>query len=51
MDSGKRGCNDNVLRENDFSYAPTNGIEVTFSRNIIAGNRVFECDHGILGRL
>ena len=49
MDSGKGGCNDNVLRENDFSYAPTNGIEVTFSRNIIAGNRVFECDHGIWG--
>jgi len=49
MDNGKGGCNDNVLRENDFSYAPTNGIEVTFSRNIIAGNRVFECDHGIWG--
>jgi parallel beta-helix repeat protein len=49
MDSGKGGCNDNVLQGNDFSYAPTNGIEVTFSRNIIAGNRVFECDHGIWG--
>src|SRR6187397_1688484 len=49
MDSGKGGCNDNVLRENDFSYAPTNGIEVTFSRNVIAGNRIFECDHGIWG--
>ena len=49
MDSGKGGCNDNVLMENDFSYAPTNGIEVTFSRNVITGNRVFECDHGIWG--
>ncbi|HEX6847112.1 MAG TPA: right-handed parallel beta-helix repeat-containing protein [Chitinophagaceae bacterium] len=49
MDSGKGGCNDNVLRENDFSYAPTNGIEVTFSRNIITDNRIFECDHGIWG--
>jgi parallel beta-helix repeat protein len=49
MDSGKGGCNDNVLQGNDFSYAPTNGIEVTFSRNIISGNRIFECDHGIWG--
>jgi parallel beta-helix repeat protein len=49
MDSGQGGCNDNILRGNDFSYAPTNGIEVTFSRNQIIGNRVFECDHGIWG--
>jgi parallel beta-helix repeat protein len=49
MDSGKGGCNDNVLQGNDFSYAPTNGIEVTFSRNVISGNRIFECDHGIWG--
>lgn len=49
MDSGKGGCNDNFISENDFSYAPTNGIEVTFSRNTITRNRVFECDHGIWG--
>ncbi len=49
MDTGLGGCNDNVLWQNDFSYAPTNGIEVTFSRNIIIRNRVFECDHGIWG--
>jgi parallel beta-helix repeat protein len=49
MDSGTGGCNDNKLVKNDFSYAPTNGIEVTFSRNIISGNRIFECDHGIWG--
>lgn len=49
MDSGAGGCNDNVLRGNDFSYAPTNGVEVTFSRNVISGNRIFECDHGIWG--
>ena len=49
MDSGQGGCNDNLLIRNDFSYAPTNGIEVTFSRNIIYGNRIFECDHGIWG--
>lgn len=49
MDTGKGGCNDNILMDNDFSYAPTNGIEVTFSRNKIIHNRVFECDHGIWG--
>ena len=49
MDSGKGGCNDNILLSNDFSYAPTNGIEVTFSRNNIIDNRIFECDHGIWG--
>ncbi len=49
MESGKGGCNDNMIIGNDFSYAPTNGIEVTFSRNTIANNRIFECDHGIWG--
>jgi nitrous oxidase accessory protein NosD len=49
MDSGKGGCNDNILMDNDFSYAPTNGIEVTFSRNQIIHNRIYECDHGIWG--
>ncbi len=49
MDSGKGGCNDNIIMNNDFSYAPTNGVEATFSRNIISSNRIFECDHGIWG--
>ena len=49
MDTGKGGCNNNRIVNNDFSYAPTNGIEVTFSSNHIIGNRVFECDHGIWG--
>lgn len=49
MDTGKGGCNDNLIVRNDFSYAPTNGIEVTFSRNTISNNRIFECDHGIWG--
>lgn len=49
MDSGKGGCNGNYLYGNDFSHAPTNGIEVTFSSNIIVNNRVEECDHGIWG--
>lgn len=49
MDSGEGGCNDNWLYGNDFSYAPTNGIEVTFSRNKIHHNIIRECDHGIWG--
>ncbi len=49
MDSGAGGCNDNIILDNDFSYAPTNGVEVTFSRNRISGNRIFECDNGIWG--
>ena len=49
MDTGKGGCNGNQIANNDFSYAPTNGVEVTFSSNQITGNRIFECDHGIWG--
>jgi parallel beta-helix repeat protein len=49
MDTGEGGCNENVLMENNFSYAPTNGVEVTFSRNRITNNRIYECDHGIWG--
>lgn len=49
MDSGKGGCNDNIIMGNNFSYAPANGVEATFSRNIITDNRLFECDYGIWG--
>jgi nitrous oxidase accessory protein NosD len=49
MDTGEGGCNDNYLYANDFSHAPTNGIEVTFSRNRIERNKMEECDHGIWG--
>jgi hypothetical protein len=42
MDTGEGGCNDNLVLANDFSYAPTNGVEVTFSRNKILKNRIFE---------
>ncbi len=49
MDSGEGGCNGNVLYKNDFSYAPTNGVEVTFSRNTIRENIIRECDNGIWG--
>jgi len=38
-----RGCNDNLLVDNDFSYAPAHGIEMTFSRgNRFLRNRVVE---------
>lgn len=49
MNTARGGCNNNVLWDNDFSYAPTNGIELTFSSNKIIHNRIFECDHGIWG--
>lgn len=49
MDTGNGGCNGNIIMSNDFSYAPTNGVEATFSSNRILANRIFECDHGIWG--
>jgi parallel beta-helix repeat protein len=49
MDSGEGGCNNNYLYKNNFSYAPTNGVEVTFSKNIIKDNIINECDNGIWG--
>jgi len=49
MDSGQGGCNGNVIYKNDFSHAPTNGVEVTFSRNEIIANRMEECRYGIWG--
>ncbi|RYG23391.1 hypothetical protein EON82_14180, partial [bacterium] len=49
MDTGEGGCNDNLLYANDFSHAPTNGIEATFSRNAFVGNRVHGSFHGVWG--
>ena len=49
MDTGEGGCNDNVIWDNNFSFAPTNGIEVTFSRNTIGNNIIGGCWHGIWG--
>jgi len=49
MDDGKGGCNDNLFYGNDFSHAPTNGIETTFSRNKFVNNLVLECWHGVWG--
>ncbi|MCB0706456.1 MAG: right-handed parallel beta-helix repeat-containing protein [Saprospiraceae bacterium] len=49
MDSGAGGCNDNHIFYNDFSHAPANGIEVTFSRNVMEYNRLEDCRYGIWG--
>jgi hypothetical protein len=49
MDTGQGGANDNLYFGNDFSFAPTNGIEATFSRNRFIGNVVEGNDHGVWG--
>ena len=49
MDTGDGGANDNLFYENDFSFAPTNGMEATFSRNTFARNRIEGSDHGLWG--
>lgn len=49
MDTGIGGCNDNFIYGNNFSYAPTNGVEATFSYNLIMKNIITDCDHGLWG--
>jgi parallel beta-helix repeat protein len=49
MDTGLGGVNDNVFFANDFSFAPTNGMEATFSRNDFLANRIEGSDHGLWG--
>lgn len=49
MDSGTGGANDNLFFGNDFSFAPTNGMEATFSRNRFIANIVEGNDHGLWG--
>ncbi|MEP6999816.1 MAG: NosD domain-containing protein, partial [bacterium] len=49
MDTGDGGANDNLFVGNDFSFAPTNGMEATFSRNDFIGNRIEGSDHGLWG--
>jgi parallel beta-helix repeat protein len=49
MDTGDGGANDNLFLMNDFSFAPTNGMEATFSRNSFIGNRVEGSTHGLWG--
>ena len=47
-ETGKGGCNDNVVTLNDFSHAVANGIEATFSTgNRFAQNRLEDCNYGI----
>jgi parallel beta-helix repeat protein len=49
IDKGIGGCNDNLIYDNDFSYAPTNAVEITFSRNKVIKNRLKGSWHGIWG--
>ena len=49
MDTGRGGSNDNLFIGNDFSFAPTNAMEATFSRNAFVANRAEGSDHGLWG--
>ena len=49
MDTGRGGANDNVIFGNDFSWAPTNSVEVTFSRNRVYANRLVGSRYGVWG--
>lgn len=49
MDTGRGGCNDNLLYGNDFSHSPCNAIESTFSRNRFIDNLLVENWHGVWG--
>ena len=49
MDTGQGGANDNLFYMNDVSFAPANGIEATFSRNVFIRNYVEGCEYGIWG--
>jgi len=47
-ETGKGGCNRNVLYKNDFSYAVMHGIEATFSdQNAFISNKLAHCENGI----
>ena len=49
MDTGEGGANDNLFAGNNFSFAPTNGMEATFSRNDFIGNVIAGSDYGLWG--
>src|SRR6267143_444936 len=49
MDTGEGGANDNLFYMNDFSFAPANGIEATFSRNVFIRNYVEGSEYGMWG--
>lgn len=47
METGEGGCNANLVYGNDFSYAPANGVEATFSSNRIYNNTMVGCRYGV----
>ena len=47
MDTGQGGANDNLFYANDFSFAPTNAMEATFSRNVFIANRAHGSEYGL----
>jgi hypothetical protein len=49
MDTGRGGSNDNLFFGNDFSFAPTNALEATFSRNAFVANRAEGSEYGLWG--
>jgi parallel beta-helix repeat protein len=49
MNTGQGGSNDNVFYGNDFSFAPANGMEATFSRNTFVANIAEGNDYGLWG--
>lgn len=49
METGEGGVNDNLFYGNDFSFAPANAIETTFSRNTFIANRAEGSDYGVWG--
>lgn len=49
MHTGEGGANDNVFHANDFSFAPTNAMEATFSRNTFTANRATGSTYGLWG--
>ena len=49
MDSGEGGCNGNIIYRNDFSHSVANGVEATFSSNIIVNNKLNDCRYGVWG--
>ena len=49
MDSGTGGANDNLFYGNDVSYSTANGVEITFSRNRVIGNKAWGNEYGVWG--
>jgi parallel beta-helix repeat protein len=49
MDTGDGGANDNLFYANDFSFAPANAMEATFSRNDFIANLAAGSDYGLWG--